>query len=134
MFETIRRIDFYEADAAGILFFANVYKIAHSAYEEFLEHILPEKNFFNDEKIILPIIHSEADYHKIILPGEKIKVCLTVKQIRESAFSLEYEIKSEGDELKVKVTTVHVAVQKTDFKKTSLPPVLRNVLLKHLPG
>ncbi len=131
MFETTRRIDFFEADAAGIMFFANVFKFAHAAYEEFLQSELPERNFFDHPEFLLPIIHSEADYHKVILPGEKIKIVLEVKQIRDSAFSLIYKMLGEEDDLRVKVNTVHVCVSKNGFKKVRLPEDLRNVLQKH---
>ncbi len=132
MFEARRRIDFYEADGAGILFFANVYKIAHSVYEEFLDTSFANKNIFNDEEIVIPIIHSEADYRKIILPGEKIKIRLFVEQIRDSVFSLKYLFVGQNEELRVEVKTVHVAVSKKNFKKTKLPLDLSELLKKHL--
>ncbi len=132
MFRFPYKVNFYDADAAGILFFANVYKIAHTAYENFLEQISPERNFFDDEEILIPIIHSEADYHRPILPGEEIEVVLSVAHLRESTFGLHYDFLDKAGNLKVKVETVHIAVSKKDFKKTSLPEDLRTNLEKHL--
>jgi acyl-CoA thioester hydrolase/1,4-dihydroxy-2-naphthoyl-CoA hydrolase len=132
LFETKIRINFYDADPAGILFFANAFKLAHTAYEEFLEDILKRSNPFDDEKIVIPIVHAEADYHAVILPSEVITVKVKVRNLRESSFSLEYEFFGNNDKVKTKVRTIHVAVDKTNLKKTALPEELKEALGQHV--
>lgn len=124
------KINFYDCDPAGILFFANIYKIAHKAYESFLLDISPERDFFSDGNILLPIIHSEADYIKPLTPGNKIEIEVSVSILRQSSFELTYNVLLD-DDLCAKVKTVHVAVDKKSFSKTNLPGNLKDSLFAH---
>ncbi len=130
MFEVKLRVNFFDADPAGILFFGNIFRLAHQAYEIFLTQILPDIDYFNN-KVLLPIVHSNADYKIPIKAGEVVKVKLFVSQLRKSSFELTYLFYS-GEHLKAIVQTVHVAVNKKEFKKIELPEALKNSLEKYL--
>lgn len=124
------RINFYDCDPAGILFFANIFRLAHKSYEQFLSEISPERNFFDDDSVLLPIIHSEADYLKPLTAGSDVTVEVTASVVKKSSFELTYNI-SKGETLYGSVKTVHVAVDKKSFAKTELPPELKMNLLEH---
>ena len=55
-------IRLHQTDAAGVVFFSNLFVIAHDAYESFLESHLPLNAILSDGVYIIPIVHAEADY------------------------------------------------------------------------
>lgn len=124
MFQTKERLSFYDCDPAGIIFFASLLKIAHSAYEKFLADISPNRNFFFDNELVLPIIHCEADYQKPLKAFDEMVISIVAADVRDNSFELNYEFKVDGD-LYAEAKTVHVCVDKTKFEKTSLPDQLK---------
>lgn len=121
MFTVKRKINFYDCDAAGILFFARIYELCHSAYEELIASFNIAEDYWNNEEYIVPIIKSEASYHKPIKYGEVITVEIKVAQLKSSSFELNYECKNEKGEVTDKIKIVHVCVRKKDWMKRELP-------------
>ncbi len=121
MFEINYRINFFDADPAGILFFANIFKIAHSAYEKFYDSLKLKHNYFNDNNIVLPIIHSQADFKMPFLPGDYVNIYVVVSKLKKSSFELTFNFFNKEKKIAAVVKTVHVAVTKKDFQKTELP-------------
>ncbi len=129
MFEYNSRINFYNCDPAGIIFFGEVFKFAHSAYELFLNHLLPETNYFNHPDIILPIIKANAEYLNPLKQGDEIKITVSVTRLLEKSFELTYNIYNKENNLCVIVETVHVCLSKHTFKKITLDENLKQKLL-----
>lgn len=130
MFRTETKINFFDCDPAGVMFFGNIFKIAHSAYEELLQNGDLERDYFKDDQFALPLVHSEADFLRPIMPGEKVTVQLTLSALKESSFELSYEVISPKGEVCARVKTVHVSVLKSGWQKTPLPQDLKNCLMK----
>jgi YbgC/YbaW family acyl-CoA thioester hydrolase len=128
MFSTKARVYFFDADPAGIIFYASLFKFVHTAYEDFMKSLHTERNYFFDDNIVLPIVHAESDYKKPIKVGDNLKINVTVSQVRESSFELSYIFYNESDALVAAAKTVHAAVDKASFKKTALPADLRKKL------
>ena len=131
MFQTKERLNFYDCDPAGIIFYANLLRIAHTSYEKFLADISSNRNLFFDKELVLPIIHCEADYYKPLKAFDEIDVFVLVKEARENSFELNYKFEIDN-ELFAEAKTVHVCVDKNTFKKTNLPADLKDELRKHL--
>lgn len=131
MFQTKERLNFYDCDPAGIIFFASLLKIAHTVYEKFLAQISPNRNFFFDDELVLPIIHCEADYHKPLKAFDEVDVTVTVKQVGDSSFELNYKFEIASN-LYAEAKTVHVCVDKKKFEKTNLPNQLKSKLKENL--
>ena len=131
MFQTRERLSFYDCDPAGIIFYASLLKIAHSAYEKFLREISPERNFFFDKELVLPIIHCEANYHKPLKAFDEIDIEITVKEVRSNSFELNYTFEV-SDVLHADAQTIHVCVSKQTFKKINLPENLKQKLGENL--
>ena len=131
MYSIQSRINFYDCDPAGILFYANIFKKAHKAYEEFLESLDLEIDFFDDDKYVLPIIHAEADYKNPLIAGGLITIEVLVTSLRESSFELTYFFVDENHSIKATAKTVHVSVDKSEFKKISLEKELSEKLALH---
>ena len=131
MFTYTTKIRLHDTDAAGIIFFANQFKIIHDAYEELLEEfglgfqsILKETNYFQ------PIVHAESNYKAPVMVGDKIVIVIKVGHIGKTSFSLEYTLK-RGKTLIGTAKTVHVTNNQKTRKKISLPSALRRALNKY---
>jgi YbgC/YbaW family acyl-CoA thioester hydrolase len=112
----------HDTDAAGVIYFANFYRMAHTAYEAFMESIGFSIRYFLDKAPFLPlIVHSEADYKKPIRTGDKLTIGLAVEKVGGSSYGLSYEIKDDRGELVSQLKTVHVAVSKKDNRSMPLP-------------
>ena len=121
MFTYKRKINFHDCDVAGVLFFARIYELCHSAYEEMIAGFDIGEDYWNNDNYIVPIIKSEASYHKPLRYGETVTVEIKVEQLKSSSFELYYECKNGKGEVTDKVRTVHVCVGKKDWKKSELP-------------
>lgn len=132
MFHTKERLNFYDCDPAGIIFFASLLKLAHTSYEKFLAEISPNRNYFFDNELVLPIIHCEADYHKPLKAFDEIDITITVQKLKQSSFELYYTFEV-NQILFAEAKTAHVCVDKKKFSKTNLPGDLMNGLSVHLP-
>ena len=120
MFTAKRRIEFGMCDAAGILFFANIFKLMHSVYEEFIISGKLENNYFNHNYIAVPLVNATADYYKPIDMHEIIDVQVLVENIGDSSFKLKTEFYSKKKELKAVVKTTHVFIDKRNMKKRKI--------------
>ncbi len=134
MFIYKRKINFYDCDPAGILFFGRIYEVCHSAYEAMIESFNLNIDYWNNGDFVVPIIHSEASYHKPIKYGETIVVELEVSMIKYSSFELQYLCKNAAGEKCIKVSTVHVFIDKKEWSKKELRKDVKDGLFKHLSG
>lgn len=120
MFVTKNKINFHDCDPAGILFFGRIYEICHSAYEDMISSFGLSENYWDNPIYIVPILRSEAHYHKPLKHGEEISVQILVKTLKESSFELQYEVFNSKKELCVAAYTVHVFVDKITWKKKAM--------------
>ncbi len=131
MFTYTTKIRLHDTDAAGVIFFANQFKIIHDAYEDLLETfgwgfrtMLKGKNYF------LPIVHAESDFKTPVFVGDKIVITVKVGLIGKTSFSLEYTLK-RSKALVGTAKTVHVTINQKTHKKIPLPSNLRRALSKY---
>jgi 1,4-dihydroxy-2-naphthoyl-CoA hydrolase len=124
------KINFFDCDPAGILFYARVFQICHSVYEAMIQSFLLKEDYWNNSDYVVPISSGEAKYHKPIKYGETITIELTVEQIKTSSFELGYICKNESGEVCVKVKTIHVFVDKQTWKKREINKEVKKGLEK----
>lgn len=131
MFTYKTQIRLHDTDAAGILFFARQFSIAHDAYEQLLEKLgfsfptmLKERSYF------LPIVHAESDYKSPLFVGDRITITITVGHVGETSFSFEYAIRNQKNVLVGTAKTVHVTINKRSRTKIPLPKEIRRGLEK----
>lgn len=132
MFTAKRKINFYDCDPAGVLFYAKIYELCHSVYEEMISSFNLKEDYWANEDYIVPIIHSEARYHKPLIYNSFIQIELYVDKISSSAFNLAYNCTNEKGELCVEVKTTHVFVDKKTWKKKQIKENVRDGLRLHL--
>ena len=121
-------IRLHQTDAAGVVFFSNLFVIAHDAYESFLESHLPLNAILSDGVYIIPIVHAEADYLLPLALSEKTGVELCLEQTGSSSFDLGYVIKNSKMETVARLKTIHTVQLKEDQKTVPIPDPLRNAL------
>ena len=131
MFEYTTKIRLHDTDAAGIIFFANQFKIVHDAYEELLEKLgFSFNKLFQKTTYFLPIVHAESDYKTSVLVGDKIVITIRVGHIGTTSFSFDYTL-MRGKTMVGSAKTVHVAIDQKTRQKIKLPPALRRALAKY---
>ena len=121
-------IRLHHTDAAGVVFFSNLFVIAHDAYESFLESHLTLNTLLSDGAYIIPIVHAEADYLLPLSLSETISVELSLEQTGTSSFNLGYVIKNSKMETAVRLKTIHAVQLKDDRKSIPIPEPLRDAL------
>ncbi len=132
MITSKKKINFYHCDPAGILFYARLFEICHSVYEEMINSFELEDNFWQNYDYVVPIVKCEAGFFKQVKPGEEVTVELFVSQLRKTSFELSYEIKNENNVSVASAKTVHVFVDRKIWKGKEIINSLRNGLNNHL--
>jgi YbgC/YbaW family acyl-CoA thioester hydrolase len=132
MFSIKRKINFYDCDPAGVIFYSKIFDYCHSVYEELIKSFNLEENYWDNEEYAVPIIKSEASYSKPLRYGENISVDVKVSKLKSSSFELEYNCKNEKGEVTNAVKTVHVFVDKKNWKKINITDIIKRQLMKHL--
>ena len=130
MFIIKRRVNFYDCDPAGIIFYSRIFDFCHSAYEQLISGFRIKENYWNNKLYVIPIVHSECEYLKPIRFNDEITIFVKVSQIRNSSFELNYSIK-KSNTLCCQVKTIHVSVDKKSWKKKKLNKQLLKGLEKH---
>jgi 1,4-dihydroxy-2-naphthoyl-CoA hydrolase len=131
MFSIKKKINFYDCDPAGILFFARIYELCHSCYEAMIESFNLKNNYWSNDDYIVPIIHSEAKYRNPFAYGQTANIELKVTSLKNSSFELQYECKNDRGDLCTEVKTVHVLIDKKTWEKKPLTEEIKKGLLKH---
>ncbi|SPD75698.1 conserved hypothetical protein [uncultured Desulfobacterium sp.] len=121
-------IRLHHTDAAGILFYASLFTIAHECYETFLEPEVTFHSMVNELGLIMPIVHAEADYHKPLRVSDRITIRLSLANMGNSSFSLRYDIYTENNEHAATIKTIHVIRDSTGKNPISLPEKLKQKL------
>jgi len=115
-------IPLQDIDAAGIVFFAHLFRYAHEAYEQFMLSIgFSLVDILREKKYLIPLVHAEADYAMPLAHGDNISISLRVEKVGTSSFTLVYIFTDENKVERAVVKTVHVVLSAKDKKKTNVP-------------
>ncbi len=127
-FSTRAVIRFRDADPAGVMFFGNVFGIAHDAYEEFIRHLGFEWNeWFAHPEWAVPIRQSSCEYFMPMRPAEVYVILVFVDRIGESSFTLRYAFEAKGRK-HCEVSLVHTFLNKQTRTKMPVPSDVRDRL------
>lgn len=133
MYSVSTKVKLHYTDAAGVMFFGNYFKLIHDVYEDFLDSFgFNLGDIIDNSDYLVLIIHSEADYRQPIRAGQLVNVAIVVNKIKNSSFVLNYTLTNDKNEKVANLQTVHVAIDKANGKKISLPDKFRAQLEKHL--
>jgi len=123
------KIRLFHTDAAGLIFYSNIFDIAYECFEEFLEKSgFSVKDILDDGKLLTPVVHAEADYFKPLKIGDKITIILTLNSSGKSSFTLDYVFYKGSGEKVAEVKTVHVLVEPISGKSLKIPDKIFEIL------
>lgn len=119
-----------DTDAAGVLYFAHQLRLAHEAYEAFLDSAgLPIRGLLAGD-CHLPIVHAEADFTAPLRVGDRVEIDVSVDSIGETSYKILYRFRKDKEVAVGSAQTVHVAVDAKTGRKRKLPDDLRAALKK----
>lgn len=131
MYKYTTTVKLYDTDAAGLLFFGNHFRVAHDAYEAFMESIgLPLGGILRDGQMLLPVVQAKSDYVNPGRLGDHLTVELTCSSSSTHSFTLEYTVSKESGEPLSRLSTVHVCTDAAGRTKQPLPDKLKAGLEK----
>lgn len=122
-------IRLYDTDASGLIFFGAQFRIAHEVYEEFAAHLgLPLAAVLREGKLLLPIVHAEADYAAPLAVGDRVSVRVAVARIGEHSVTVRYRLVLADGREAGKVTLVHATIDAVTRLPVAVPEKLRAAL------
>ena len=128
MYPTKKTIRFCDCDPAGVLFFGKIFDLAHSVYEEFLIEKGIASEIFANGECIFPIISASSKYYKPIRHMDQINILLSIPELRNASFELNFQFLDVKNEICAVVSTVHVCINKATGVKTNLSAKVRETL------
>lgn len=133
-FSTRVKIKFREGDPAQIMYFGNVFSLAHDAFEEFIvEAGYKWEEWFRTKDYMIPIRHTEADFLAPFMPGKYYEINATVAHLGQSSFTMAYELAS-GSTVHARVKMVHTCLDQKSKQKIDLPFQMRARLEVYFHG
>ena len=119
------RVPFQDIDAAGVVFFAHLFRYAHESYEAFMREIdQPLERLLAEGEILLPLVHAEADYHQPLRYAARLMLELSVEATGESSFTLAFRCLNAEGICHATIKTVHVVQNVQSRKKIEIPASL----------
>ncbi len=119
----------HDIDAAGVVFYAQIFYFAHNAYEDFLNHHQQGIKKILKSDYSLPIKHTEADFKAPIFLNECITIEITLHELKESEFTLNYSLSDVSGNTRVTALTQHICLDRNTKKRKNLPAAMRSILL-----
>jgi len=122
-----RTVRFGETDAAGVVYFLELFRWCHETWEESLEkygivlqEIFPTTQIdISQLDVALPVVHCEANYFQPLYVGDIINIELYPEKINESSFVLRFKFKKNGE--KIGTTNIkHVSINPITREKCAL--------------
>ncbi len=128
------RVGLGDTDAAGILFFPSLQRMAQTVFETWLEeHGYSLRAIFESGEWLCPVVHAESDFMKPLRVGDHLGVHLGVAQIGRSSFATEYRFE-RGGETAATVRLVHVVIDRRSHTATPIPDEFRKLLEGDIAG
>jgi 1,4-dihydroxy-2-naphthoyl-CoA hydrolase len=129
MFTLAKTIHLHDTDAAGRLYFAHLFRLAHEGYEALMAALgFPIADLVKGGRLALPIVRAEADYKLPLAVGDVIALELKPTRVGQTSFTILCRITRHGQTVG-RVKTVHVAVDAKKGEKCPLPARLQKALL-----
>jgi 1,4-dihydroxy-2-naphthoyl-CoA hydrolase len=116
-------------DRAGVLFYPELFRHAHDAYEAFMAQLgqdLP--GIFAAGDLHIPVVHAEADYLLPLTHGESVAVTVTAGGVGNSSFTIDCVFVDAQGRTAAKVRSVHVCIDPLSRQPAPLPAALREKL------
>ena len=128
-YETVIRM--HHTDAAGLVFYAEVFVLAHECYESFLEeHRMPLTSMLTEGDYIAPIVHAKADLKAAMHLSDRITIEMQLARTGKSSYELAYTLTNEQGKITAEITTIHAVINKNTSQPIRIPQEFEKVLRK----
>lgn len=121
------KVRMHHTDSAGVVFYANLFVMAHDCYESWLEQYISLSDVLQRD-IQIPIIHAEADFRRPLCLSDQIAIELALAEKQQTSFTLRYSIKKANGDQAAQVQTVHVVIDGRTGKPIEIPSFLQDAL------
>jgi acyl-CoA thioesterase FadM len=129
MFRYETSVKLHQVDGAGRLFYAQLFVMAHDAWEAALDAMgLSIASILADASYILPVVHAEADYAAPLLNGTAVHIEVTCAKVGNRSFTVAFALKDSESRALATVRVTHAVVDKAGGTATAVPDQLREVL------
>jgi 1,4-dihydroxy-2-naphthoyl-CoA hydrolase len=133
MFEYRFAIGMSSVDAAGVLFYPELFRHAHDAYEGLMAQIgIALDGILADGRYAVPIVHAEADYKRPLKHGATVAVAVQITKLGESSFVVDYDFRDASGGSCATTQTVHVVIDRSTGKTAVIPDPWRTCFEAHL--
>lgn len=116
-------------DRAGVLFYPELFRHAHDAYEAFMVQLgqdLP--GIFTAADLQIPVVHAEGDFLLPLTHGEAVEVTVTPSGMGDTSFTIDCVFADGQGRTAAKVRSVHVCIDPQSRQPVDIPVVLREKL------
>ena len=118
-----------DTDAAGVIYFANIFDLAHEAFEAFMESVGMDIGLIlRSTHFDLPVVHAEADFRKPILPGDRLHIDIVTERLGDTSFTLHYKVRNTDGDIAAEVGITHVVIDRKEGVKKQVTKELRMAL------
>ena len=125
-FTTQMQVRFGHVDPAGIAYFPRIFDYVHEAFEEIWEEHVGVRydHLVVERRLGFPLVHSEADFTKVLHFGDRPIVRVTCFRLGRSSLGLRYRY-STDDELCVDARMITVCTDLDSLKSQPIPDEFR---------
>ncbi|WP_297040076.1 thioesterase family protein [Thermosynechococcus sp. OHK43] len=124
-----RTVHFADTDAAGVVYFANLLRFCHEAYEDALAQLgVDLRQFFSNSGLIVPITEAQMRFLKPLYCGDRLRVTIDPQRLDSSRFQLAYTLyNGAGDRVAI-AQTQHICLQLPQRQRVAIPDPVRTWL------
>lgn len=116
-------------DRAGILFYPELFRHAHDAYEAFMASLGEDlAKIFERDHPLIPVANAKADYLKPLRHGDRVIMRLRVERVGRSSITLSYDFIGPAGNVCARAQSVHVCVDRGSGEPVPVPDELRDKL------
>ena len=125
-FTVTREIRFSESDPAGIVFFAEFFRMFNDLFEDWLVKRLgiDFARQFRVEERMFPLMHVSADFREGRMMGQSISLTLLLTRLGRSSIAYDIIGHDEGREV-LRGSFVNCVASKKTMKSIEIPPEIR---------
>ncbi len=125
-FTVTREIRFSESDPAGIVFFAEFFRMFNDLFEDWLVKRLgiDFARQFRVEERMFPLMHVSADFKEGRMMGQSISLTLLLTRLGRSSIAYDIIGHDEGREV-LRGSFVNCVASKKTMKSIEIPPEIR---------
>jgi len=128
-FETTVTIRFEDADPAGVVFYPRAIALAHGVVEDLIRQTeLGWHGWFENHGLASPVRHAEADFLAPMRAGEALNARAWVDKLGETSGTFVVEFLGNEGEMRARIRTVHVLVDRSTKQPVALTPEVRRAL------